>query len=453
MPRPLSRRPARRGAVSILDGFQSAVVKPSGLTRGGEGDALSQQSFSATRRVSSVEANALYEANWLAGNIVDTLAEDLIQAGWKFVCDSDAELKRVIENDYLNLSLKASLFDTVRFALIDGDGYCSIGLREGRQPSPGSEPGTVLGIDYLHPFRRAAVKAQTRNLDPLSIDFGKWLHYTIMAGADGSTETPVHASRILHLQFFPPSTGDWGNSVYVRLYDPIQVADNALWSVGQVVYQMVFKVLKVDYEQFVSKAKALGLSARDLMLRWASDLNSLTMFIVDKGSKDVNPDALELPGLSSSLAAVPAVRDFILMVLSAATRIPQSRLVGNEQGKLSGAEWDAQNYYTRIRAMQELYIQPLIEKVTDHLLLAYGRDPSIVDYSIVFEPLFVESDETQALVQKAQAERDAIYIDRNVLTADEVRLERFGLGSLLEEVMGAQEEPETVTEGLPPSGA
>ena len=425
----------RAGVLTFLrDGFQQATHKESGLTRGGAGDPLATQRFVRGRELSAQECNDLYEWNWLAGNIVDTLAEDLIQAGWKFRCPSNPGLEKAMENAYLNLSFKAALHEAVRFALIDGDGYAGIGLRESAAVDLASPPTTVTGVDYIHPFRRASVKAQRRETNPLESTFGEWVSYDVITGKRGGEAEPVHASRILHIQLYDSASKVWGNSVYNRLYSVIQVADNALWSVGQIVYQMVFKVLKVDFDQFKKIAAEREMTARDLMYEWAHDLNSLTMYVVDKGFKDVPPDDLQFPGLGGNLAAISVARDFILMVLSAATRVPQSRLVGNEQGKLSGAEWDAQNYYARIRGMQELHIQPAIEKVTDHLLRAMGLNPDATEYFIEFMPLYVETATETAATEKTQAETDAIYIDRNVLTPDEVRARRFKMAPLLGEL-------------------
>ncbi len=436
-------RKSRRGVVqAILDGFRQQNPKPSGLTRGGEGDALAGQRYVRGRELSPKECQDLYEENWLAGNIVDTLAEDLTQAGWAFTCPSNPDLEAAIENSYANISLKPAIYEAVRFALIDGDGYIGIGLRESGAVNLVSVPNKVQAVEYLHSFRRANVKNQVREENPLEETYGEWASYDIMTGSSGSQTTPVHAARIVHLQPFDSANSIWGNSIYRRTYDVIQVADNALWSVGQIVYQMVFKVLKVDYDEFRKVAAERHMTARDLMYEWAQDLNSLTMYVVDKGMEGIPPDDIQFPGLASNLGAIPAARDFILMVLSAATRVPQSRLVGNEQGRLSGAEWDAQTYYARIRAMQELHLQPAIEKITDYLLSAMGLDPSSIEYKIEFNPLYVENEATRATTERTQAETDAIYLDRDVLTPDEVRERRFDLKPLL----GTLESEELPTE-------
>ncbi len=430
-------RRKRKGIVSVLlDAFQQETMKPSGLTRGGIGDPLATQRFVRGRSLSTEECNAIYEENWLAGTIVDTLAEDMTQAGWRFVCKDNPDLEKAIQNEYGNLSLKANIYEAIRLSLIEGDGYIGIGLKETRQPILSEPPIKVLGIDYLHPFRRSLVVKQERETNPLEKGYGDWRTYYIVTGNAGSEPVPVHASRILHFRFFDNAATDWGNSIYRRLYEVIQVADNALWSIGQIVYQMVFKVLKVDFETFQKIAAEKGVTPVQLMERWAYDLNALTMFVIDKGDKDIPPDEIQFPALGGGLAAIPAARDFILMVLSAATRIPQSRLIGNEQGKLSGAEWDAQSYYARIRALQETKVQPQIEKITDYLLMGMGLDPAEIDYSIEFEPLYVETAATQAATAKVQAEIDAIYIDRQVLTPDEVRQKRFAQSPLLGELSG-----------------
>ncbi len=423
----------------LMDGFQQMKKKATGLTRGGIRDPLATQRFVPRRQLSLDEVEALYEGNWLAGNVVDAIAEDIVQSGWRFRTE-DRNLSETIENDWANLSLKGALFDMVKYGLIDGDGYVGIGLKQGGTVDLSQEVGaTVKGIEYLHPFRRRSVKAQTRNMNPLSPEYGNWLSYEIYT-QPGHPEQVVHGDRILHYQPHPAARGAWGNSVYQRIYDVIQVTDNAVWSFGQIVYQMVFKVMKVKFSDTRAKMKEKGMDLSDMSAALADDLNALTLWIMDRGDKDGPGDSLEFPGLSGSLGALPAIKDFLVMLMAASTRIPQSRLVGNEQGKLSGAEWDAQTYFTRIRGLQESRLQPLIEKVTDYLLVARGYNPLNVEYEIEFEPLYVESDKSRAETDRIVAETDAIYMDRNVRTPDEVREEREFGEPLLGELEA--EEPE-----------
>jgi|GEM_PF-6910842 len=422
---------ARSSVDIILDaagGMQQPTLKSSGLTKGGLGDALAGQRAVSAREIEQKEARDIYEGTWLGRNSVDILAGDMTRAGFTVEISSNQKLADLVNKKLRKLKLKLRLRDMIVNGLIDGMGYLSIGFKEGRSMQLWREPDKVEDIQYIHAFTDDDVDEIELNEDPFSTDFGEIQYYHVYTGS-GDTTNKVHGDRVMLFRPFPRHGFVHGSSMYKWLLPIIQIVDNAQWSFGQVVYQLVFKVLKVDMDRFTAKALEKGVSERELMNALADDINALTVYVMDKGDGDEGepPDTIEFPSMSGSLGSVKDLIEFVWQLASAATRMPRSHLIGNEQGKLTGAEWDTRTYYARVSGLQEEHLLPKIEDIVDHLLRIEGKDPEEVDYEVKFNPLFQLDEKTQAEVDKQRAETDGLYIDRNVVSGNEVREQRFGL--------------------------
>ena len=428
---------ARKGLTSILlDGFRQSEPKESGLTRGGPGDAVSKQRYYRSRYITPVESRYLYESSWVGGNAVDSLVEDMTRGGMEVEIPDDPKLTATIRQELKRLKLQEALEEMLMNGFLDGDGYIAIGFKmEPAGIDLSQPPAHKSGIAYLHPFKREAVTEQEPDLNPFSDSFGSFSRYKLKLQTRKQfglkEETWVHADRILHFQPFPRYQSVWGNTYFQRVYDTIQIVDNAMWSVGQIVYQMVFKVLKTDLAQFEEQAKAKGMTPRALMEQFARDINSLTLIVLDKGfpgddeTPPENGDELTFPSPAGALGSVQSVQEFLWKLLSGATRMPRTLLMGNEAGKLTGAEWDAKAYYARIHGMQEKHLSPIVKKVVDYLIASHGGDPEKTPVEIKFNPLFSLDEKAQADIYSAEAAADEKYIMNGVLMPDEVREMRF----------------------------
>lgn len=84
------------------------------------------------------------------------------------------------------------------------------------------------------------------------------------------------------------------------------------------------------------------------------------------------------------------------------------------------AEGEIRTYYDHIAAEQETYWRKPIETVLNIVqLLRYGKiDPDVI---VSFQPLYQMTPKELAEIRKSEAEVDTAYIDRNCLSAEEVR--------------------------------
>ncbi len=144
------------------------------------------------------------------------------------------------------------------------------------------------------------------------------------------------------------------------------------------------------------------------------------ILLIDKEQEDVIK--LETP-----LSGVTEIVRQSLEFLAAIFRIPFVKFLGISPGGLNATgEADLRNYFDHVAGKQEKILRPPLQRVLGILQLhLFGEiDPGI---TAEFVPLCGEDDARKAATMKAEAERDAIYIDRGVLTPAEVR-RNLGLG-------------------------
>jgi phage-related protein (TIGR01555 family) len=207
-----------------------------------------------------------------------------------------------------------------------------------------------------------------------------------------------------------------GQSILEPLYDVIKVLDTSLWSVGQILYDYVFKVYKSDDADGLSKSDKAELG---MLMDFAFRTEALA--IVGK-DEDIEKKATPVTGVNFLL-------DYVWDYLAGAVRMPKSVIKGQQAGTIAGAQYDVMNYYARISAMQENQLRPHLEHLINLILQSdeFGHsDPESVDYHIKFNPLWHVDSETDSKIRLANAQADQIYLVNGVADPDEIKAARFG---------------------------
>jgi hypothetical protein len=87
---------------------------------------------------------------------------------------------------------------------------------------------------------------------------------------------------------------------------------------------------------------------------------------------------------------------------------------------------DIRFYYDRIASIQSLRVAPAIMRLCEILLACEGENPDKINYSVKFKPLWQPTEKEIAEAHFTQAQADAIYLDRDVVSSEEMALSRFG---------------------------
>jgi hypothetical protein len=122
--------------------------------------------------------------------------------------------------------------------------------------------------------------------------------------------------------------------------------------------------------------------------------------------------------------------DRFALRLATAARMPVSLLLGQSPAGLQATgDSDIRFFYDAIKSNQQTSLRPRVEYLLRVLWGAAdgptsGKQPE--NWSFDFNDLWQLTDEQKATVRKTQAETDALYMQWDVLTPDEVAISRFG---------------------------
>jgi hypothetical protein len=134
--------------------------------------------------------------------------------------------------------------------------------------------------------------------------------------------------------------------------------------------------------------------------------------------------------LTTNVTGIADLLDRFMLSLSAVVRIPVTLLFGRSPAGLNATgESDVRNFYDAVKQEQESKLRGVLEKLIRYIMISKdgpfaGKEPE--NWSLQFIPLWQNTEEQDALTRKAVADTDAVYIDRGVLTPEEVAISRFG---------------------------
>ena len=397
--------------------------------KGGARDPLTRQVTGSRKKLSPIELTNMYATNAMVQNIVDIPAEDLTRAGFTLKM-KDEKLKNAYESKLKQLRLKNTFKDLYAYDRLYGDGFISIGI-VANSPFELSEPldmADIKEIPYINAFSNQKVNNFFVNEDMFSSRFGKVEQFEVSrrsnaTGGDGlgiteDIQEKVHYSRVIHQQSKRLEGEHLGLSLIESLSDILTVMDTSLWSVGQMLYDYVFKVFKSnDVADLSSEEKATLGMLMDYKFRTEA------MAIIESDE--------ELSKEGTNTTGVDQLLTFVWDYLAGAVRMPKTVLKGQESGTITGAQYDVMNYYSRIAAIQENEMRPQIEYLMRCLMSAENEcggpiDPDETEWSIEFNPLWNVDAKTDAEIRKLTAETDKMYIEQGVLEPEEVHETRFG---------------------------
>ena len=419
----------KEGNLYIPDKMRKDFMQadPAGSSKGKSGQDPLRSQTQQDEELEQEQIDNIYKHKRIAQNIVDIPAEDATREWVEFDGVSDDEQDLLI-NKLNQLNAQPNFQQMLKYERLTGDGFISIGAREGSafDISNELEPGSLVDIDYLHAFSSKRMVDAMIDDDPFSETFNKFELYELEPVGDGAETRLVHSSRILHLQTRVFEGDLWGADIITPLYEPLTILDSFAWSLGQIAYAMTFKVLKSNNISMRNREEAKGV-AEEL----EKFFNTMSLAVIGK------EEELEHAGPSGSLPNLEAMADFIWDFLAGSARMPKAHILGQQQGTITGGEFDSLNYYMRISGIQENYLRPLIERLVD--LLYHSSDNELPEtdepeYQLKFKPLWKLDAKTDAEIREINSKIYDKYLKHGVLTPDEVREKEFNGNSIMDEM-------------------
>lgn len=404
---------------SLKDGLENLVA-----SLGTNQDKRNHSKFVNSKRLSADgnedELNALYRTDWLSGKVVDIVPNDMTREWRDFDGEIEPETVDLLIEEENRLDLVGAFNMAHKWGRLYGTALIVMSIDDGQTPDKPLDISRIKkgGLRHIkvvdrHRFSNAEVVPIS---DPLDPNFGMPKEYRF-----NETSVVIHHSRVLRfdgvmLPFEEFRRNNYfSDSVLDRVYEAITNLNTVTHGAASMVYETNLDIVKIEgLMNYLSTAEGENLVRKRFTL--ASLMKSFNNTLLLDNKEDFNTK-------NNTFAGLPDLIDRYAQLLSAATDIPATRLLGSSASGLNATgEGDLKNYYDMIRSMQiSIYKSPL--DYFDKIMATSLGLPEDSDLSYSFNPLFQMTPKEQAELDLANAQRDQIYLTNDVVTEEIVAKE------------------------------
>lgn len=402
MSRKAPKKTFKTSDAKVVDGFQNFTAR---IGYGVVDNSLSNghYQFNMVTR-NRIQLEAAYRGNWIVGNVIDAIAEDMTRSKIDIAHVGDPSETKEINRAFIRMGIWGDITDTIKWARLYG-GAIAVMMIDGQDIS------TPLSIDTVTKDQFKGLVVYDRWQIQPSVDdiigpdegaeAGLPRYYSIVTQIQGETKalgTKIHYSRVIRmdgvkLPYFQAITEMyWGESVLERLFDRLISFDTATMGAANLVDRAYLRTVGIDglREILAAGGKAEeGLIAMFDYMRMLQNNEGLTL--LDKNDMFAT-QSYSFAGLS----------DIILQFgqqLAGASGIPLVRLFGQSPAGLSATgESDMRMYYDNILARQESMLREGLQRILAVTYRSLYGKPIPHDTTFEFKPLWQMSDEQKTTI-------------------------------------------------------
>jgi len=449
----------RKGATgaATVDGMNNVVARiGTGQAGVGGTNALSQGSYfrsGLTQNYMLLER--MYEGSWVAGKVVDCVAEDMTREG---IIIAGTDQTDEIASLMTRTKVWNALTEAIKWGRLYG-GAIAVIMIEGQDLSTPLRIETVAkdafkGLAVFDRWR-LAVEGATN----LSSGAGAGLpeFYTLSA-----TNERVHHTRVLRFigNELPYNSAlrqnGWGASVLERMDDRLISFDSVSMGAANLVFRSYLRTVRIDK---LRNVLAMGGKHEENLIKMFKLMQVLQtnegITLLDK-EDEFQTHTYSFGGLSDVITQFG-------QQLAGASGIPLVRLFGQSPAGLNATgDGDIRNYYDNINSQQEARLRDPMERLLQVLYRSLAGSAPPVEMAFKFAPLWQMSEKEKAEIGKTVTDAivaadNAGIIDRGTALRELQRASAVtGLGSTItdEQIDEADEEPPlpNVPEGTPMPG-
>lgn len=421
---------------------------------GTEADKTAHGFYAPVRRIMDPELTDLYNGSALAAKLVELRPREMFRRGYEVVCkEVDTSVLSDLRNHALDrFELDSAFKKAMTFGRLYGGGLTILGVDDGNMPDEPLDESRIRSFRFLNYVDRRFAYVLDYYNDPLNLgQYGKPRHYLVsnavagfQYGPSGSIgkvapevlrrrgfgTTVVHESRVIRWEGIGTdyvtmqTLAGWTWSVLQRIYDAMRRFEHAFDAATHLLAdanQGVFTMK--DLVQSISAGRLPALRQR---LRLMDELRSVMHSIVLDKEETFERKSTTFGGIAELL-------DKMMLRFSGDVDTPATRLFGMAPAGLNATgESDTQNWYETIGGEQKEDLEPRLTRF--YRLLSLSADCPVKlpksalgqRWEIKFKPLRAPSDKEQADTDLAIANRDKIMIDSEVVTPEEVALDKAG---------------------------
>lgn len=426
------RRPTKKPTPTVADSLENMLTGMGTATR----DPRSSTRVIRAGTMSPSDLDTRYAQHDLEHNIVAIPAEDMVREWIDLRSKEDAGQR--LEQALDRLNARTAMAEALTWSRLYGGAIVVVGIGKQRPKvdkagKPTTEPDLSLPaqpgpVEWLRVLDRHEVT------DVELSATGEITHYVVTVTDPGTTATTasvskaaterIHASRVLRFDGDPmprrmrDSRAEWGLPVLERCAPRIDDLDTAIAGVAVSMSRFSETVLQLDgLTELLASDGGAGVSQKRLAL-----LNMMrsTFGLVTLDGKD------KIAELARSFGGVPEMLDRLIERVASAARMPVSLLMGRSPAGLNATgDSDIRWWYAHVAALQDTKLRPPLWRLIELVAVGEGIDLVETEVSLSFMPLWRPTQKEEAETHATQANADAVYLDRGVVTPEEIRASRF----------------------------
>jgi phage-related protein (TIGR01555 family) len=367
----------------------------------------------------------------------------MLRKGFEVAIDGDRDAAEAVKDRLEELDATEHLRTALVNSRVYGGGALLLGADDGASDlSRPLNEKAIRSFNFLTPLHRYELRALSYYADPFAKNYGLPATYELVpfydpfGGAEKAKDRYViHESRLLIFESVKVSRTQrvrnqgWGDSVYVRVFEVLRDFNMSWGAVANLLSDWAQGVYKINglNEMILSENEEV-IKARFAAMDLAR--STVRSVVLDAGGGPNGAPAESFERQVSALTGTPEVMRELAIRLAAAARMPLNMLFGQSPSGLGATGQDAEEWFDdQVAAEQGKLLFKNLKRLLRLIMLAKdgptkGKIPE--RWSLKFCPLAQLDDleESQRRLNIGQA--DAIYLDRQVVTPEEIAASRFG---------------------------
>lgn len=406
----------------------------SGLGQQGYDKAAYTQ-FGCATDLDVMSLEELYKGDAIAARIVSLPANEMTREWIEFSHGEDPEDAKAIMKAADDLGVREKLREGIQWGRLFGGALVVLAVDDGRKSTEPVSLDTIRSVSIISVLDRWSCFPETYYTDANSPKLGQVQTYRLIPITwNAQVNTIVHESRVLRFEGadLPPRyrlrNWGWGDSVLNRVRDVIRDYQGSIGALPNIVQEFVQTVYKLK-----GLAQLLTQGGPDADQKIVKRLQALQLGGSLFRAKLLDSEET-LERVSLTVTGLGEIIDRIEKRLVASTDMPHNILLngapGHAKGALNSGNGDAETraWYDTVASMQDDQLRKPLAYFLELLMRSkQGPTKGVLPkaWSFTFKPLWQQNAKEESEIKLNQAETDAIYLDRGVLSAGEVAQSRF----------------------------
>ncbi|HEC73124.1 MAG TPA: DUF1073 domain-containing protein [Methylophaga aminisulfidivorans] len=357
-----------------------------------------------------MQLEAAYQSNWLARQIVDIPADDMVRE-WRAIKCQDAEKIRIEEDRH---DLQQTVNEALSWGRLYG-GAAILMLTNQDLEKPLNVNQVKKGdLERLIVFDRyELMPLSINNWNPLAKNYLMPEYYTVYQGNQRIHWT--HFAKFMGAKLPRRQrqvTMGWGDSELRKCISDLKLAVASYEGISELMQEANLDVItREGLADDLTTDQESAITDRYTLYSMMKSLFKLSLLDGDE----------KLDRMTLNLSGVAPVMETQMSWMCGASRIPQTKLFGKSPSGLnSSGDGELKTYYDDVRSWQVSQLDPPVN-VLDQVLVrsALGNMPT--DYNWEWNRLYQPNRKEEADASKIEAETDIMLLDAGVIQKSQVQ--------------------------------